>query len=72
MTLESWRRLLEILIDSEEVTYQLQNLGLIEARSAETQNSEVIGNSISFLKRVETQNFKTGLNLFKNEQSSLN
>jgi hypothetical protein len=72
MTLESWRWLLEILIDSEEVTYRLQNLGLIEARSVDTQNSEVIGNSISFLKRVETQNFKTGLNLFKNKQSSLN
>jgi hypothetical protein len=72
MTLKSWRWLLEILIDPKEVTYRLQNLSLIEVRSAENQNSEVVGNSISFLKRVETQNFKTGPNLFGNEQSSLN
>jgi hypothetical protein len=67
MTLKSRRWLLKILIDPEEVTYQLQNLSLIEERSAETQNSEVIRNTISFLKRVETQNFKTGPNLFGNE-----
>jgi hypothetical protein len=67
MTLESRRWLLEILIDPKEVTYRLQNLSLIEERSAETQNSEVIRNTISFLKRVETQNFKTGPNLFGNE-----
>jgi hypothetical protein len=67
MTLEIRRWLLEILIDPKEVTYRLQNLSLIEERSAETQNSEVIRNTISFLKRVETQNFKTGPNLFRNE-----
>jgi hypothetical protein len=67
MTLESRRWLLEILIDPKEVTYRLQNLSLIEERSAETQNSEVIRNTISFLKRVETKNFKTGPNLFGNE-----
>jgi hypothetical protein len=54
MTLKSWRLLLEILIDPEEVTYQLWNLSLIESRFEETLNREVVGNSISFLKRVET------------------
>jgi hypothetical protein len=32
----------------------------MEARSEGTLNIEVVGNSISFLKRVETQNFNTG------------
>jgi hypothetical protein len=54
MTLKSWRLLLEILIDPEEVTYQLWNLSLIESRFEETLNREVVGNSISFLKRLET------------------
>jgi hypothetical protein len=54
MTLKSWRLLLEILIDPEEVTYQLWNLSLIELRFEETLNREVVGNSISFLKRLET------------------
>jgi hypothetical protein len=31
---------------------------------AETQNVEVVRNSVSFLKRVKTQNFKIGLNPF--------
>jgi hypothetical protein len=54
------------------MTYRLRNLSLIEVRSVETQNSKVVGNSIRFLKRVETQNFKTGPNLFGNKLSSLN
>jgi hypothetical protein len=54
MTLKSWRLLLEILIDPEEVTYQLWNLSLIELRFEETLNREVVGNSIRFLKRLET------------------
>jgi hypothetical protein len=46
--------------EPKEVTYRLQNLSLIAARSEETLNIKVVGNSISFLERVETQNFDTG------------
>jgi hypothetical protein len=43
--------------EPNDVTSQLWYLGLIEARSEETLNIEVVGNSISFLKREKTQNF---------------
>jgi hypothetical protein len=46
--------------EPKEVTYRLQNLSLIAARSEKTLNIKVVGNSISFLERVETQNFDTG------------
>jgi hypothetical protein len=38
-------------------TSRLQNLSVNEARLEETQNKKVMGNSMSFLKRVRTQNF---------------
>jgi hypothetical protein len=59
MIIESCRWLLEILIDPNKVIYRLWELDLIEARSGKTLNIEVVGNSISILKRVKTQNFDT-------------
>jgi hypothetical protein len=59
MIIESCRWLLEILIDPNKVIYRLLELDLIEARSGKTLNIEVVGNSISILKRVKTQNFDT-------------
>jgi hypothetical protein len=54
------RWLLEILIEPNDVIYRLRNLSLIKAKFGETLNIEVVGNFISLLKRVETQNFYTG------------
>jgi hypothetical protein len=45
--------------EPKDVTSWLRNLGVIQARSRETLNIEVVWNSISFLKRGETQNFDT-------------
>jgi hypothetical protein len=45
--------------EPNDVICQLWNLSLMEARSVVTLNIGVVGNSISFLKRVETQNFDT-------------
>jgi hypothetical protein len=46
--------------EPNDVTFRLWDLDLIEARSEEMLNIEVVGNSISFLKRGDTQNFDTG------------
>jgi hypothetical protein len=60
MVPDSCQWLLEILIKPNGVIYWLRNLSLIEAKSRETLNIEVVGNSTSLLKRVQTQNFDTG------------
>jgi hypothetical protein len=49
----------KFLFEPKEVTYRLRNLSLMKVRFGETLNSEVVENSIRFLKRVETQNFGT-------------
>jgi hypothetical protein len=49
----------KFLFEPKEVTYRLRNLSLMKVRFGETLNSEVVENSIRFLKRVETQNFDT-------------
>jgi hypothetical protein len=43
-----------------DVTSRLRDLGLNEARLEETLNIEIIGNYVSFLKRLKTQNFNIG------------
>jgi hypothetical protein len=60
MVPESCRWLLKILIELNEAIYQLWNLSLMKAKSGKTLNIKVVENSISFLKRVEIQNFDTG------------
>jgi hypothetical protein len=45
--------------EPKEVTYRLRNLSLIEARSEETLNIQVVGDFINFLKSVEIQDFDT-------------
>jgi hypothetical protein len=47
-------------VESNEVTFWLQDLSLIEARYGKTLNIEVIGKFTSSLKRVETHNLDTG------------
>jgi hypothetical protein len=46
----------EFCFELNDITSQLWDLDLIEARSEEILNIEVMWNSISFLKRGETQN----------------
>jgi hypothetical protein len=61
MTSGFCRWLLEIPVWAELSNLLISGfLGLIKERSGETLNIEVVGNSIRFLKRVETQNFNTG------------
>jgi hypothetical protein len=60
MVFEGCHWLLEILIWPNDVTPRLQDLSIIEARFEETQNRKVMGNSMSFLKRLRIQNFDIG------------
>jgi hypothetical protein len=51
---------MKILIEPNEAIYPLRKLSLMEVRSTETLNIKIIGKSVRFLKRVETQNFDIG------------
>jgi hypothetical protein len=57
MTVEIYRCSWKFLFEPKEMTYRLRNLSLKKAWSEETLHVEVVGNFISSLKRVETQNF---------------
>jgi hypothetical protein len=60
MIIQSCRYFWEFLFKLKEVTYQLQNLSLEEERPKETLNIKSVGDFISSLKKVETQNFDIG------------
>jgi hypothetical protein len=60
MVSKSGRWLMKILIEPNEAIYPLRKLSLMEVRSTETLNIKIVGKSVRFLKRVETQNFDIG------------